>query len=129
MWWRRYKSTNNPLHKLSPLIDKIRNGDFDFSLYFWDSQLCEYEISLKGKKNLDLYGWIEDTKIDRTRRKKLLEDFEKDENEKLLNLETSFLKEFRISKERYYLEIDQFDGTIEEFYFHLKNKLKYESFS
>jgi hypothetical protein len=129
MWWRRYKSPNEPLHKKNSLIDKIRNGDFDFSHYFWETQLCEYELNVKRYNTPDLIKWVEDSKIDRIRRKKLIEDFLKDENEKLLNLEKSFIKEFGISREKYYLEIDQFDGTIEEFYFHLKNKLKYESFS
>ena len=32
-WWRRWNRKGKPLHKYSPLIDKIKNGDYDDSPY------------------------------------------------------------------------------------------------
>ena len=117
-WWRRWDSKNDPLPKKAPLIDKIRNGDFDFSHYFWQAQYCEIELNKKLEKCIDTQHWVESTQLDRARRKRLWEDFEKDENNKLLAIETEFTKKFRITKEEYYNELDGYEGTLEEFYFH-----------
>lgn len=124
-WWRRWESISRPLPKSSSLLQKIRNGDLDFSHYFWQVQYCEYEINKKTESCKDPYKWEELTSTDRLRRRKLIEDFEKDENEKLQNIETFFIKEFGLSKENYYLELDSFDGTLEQFYFHCLKKYKY----
>jgi hypothetical protein len=130
-WWRRWDSKNDPLPKKSPLIDKIRNGDFDFSHYFWQAQYCEIELNKKLEKAIDTQHWIETTQLDRARRKRLWEDFEKDENNKLMTIESEFTKKFRITKEEYYKELDGYEGTLEEFYFHcyerfIKSKQNYE---
>ena len=39
-WWRRFR-THKSLPYKSPLIDKIKNGDFDYSPYF---QQAEWEL-------------------------------------------------------------------------------------
>lgn len=117
-WWRRWETKNDTLHKYVPLIDKIRNGDFDFSHYFWQAQYCEIEMNKKLESCIDTQHWIESTQLDRARRKRLWEDFEKDEANKLDALQIEFTKKFRITKEEYYNEIEKFDGTLEEFYFH-----------
>ncbi len=117
-WWRRWEAKNDTLHKYVPLIDKIRNGDFDFSHYFWQAQYCEIEMNKKLESCIDTQHWVESTQLDRARRKRLWEDFEKDEANKLDALQIEFTKKFRITKEEYYNEIEKFDGTLEEFYFH-----------
>ena len=50
------------------------------------------------------------------------EDFEKDESDKLRTIEKEFLKTFKITKEEYYSELENFDGTLEEFYINCKSK-------
>jgi hypothetical protein len=55
-----------------------------------------------------------------TRRKKLWEDFEKDESTKLQDIKKNFLKEFEIDSEDYEDEIGEFDGTLEEFYYYIR---------
>ena len=37
-WWRRFDSPNKPLHKNSDLLRKIRNGDYEFSHYYWQAR-------------------------------------------------------------------------------------------
>jgi hypothetical protein len=121
-WWRRWDSKYPALHKYSPLISKIKNGDYEFSHYFWQAQYCEFELNEKLKTSYDTVHWMELTQLDRARRKRLWEDFEKDEAEKLKNIERDFTTTFKMSKEEYYSELDKFGGTLEEFYFHCESK-------
>ena len=123
-WWRRWDNKRSLLPNSSSLLAKIRNGDLDFSHYFWQLQYCENEINQKSEQYKDPHKWLESTRIDRLRRRKLIDDFEKDENEKLQKIESLFIKEFGISKEIYYLELDKFEGTLEQFYDYCLNKFK-----
>ena len=75
-WWRRFDSKNQPLPRKSKLIDRIKNGDFDFSHYFWQAQLCELEINEKLiEYKGDIQKLIEKNGVDLARRKRLWEDF------------------------------------------------------
>lgn len=123
-WWRRWDTKNKPLDKKASLLSKIKNGDFDFSHYFWQVQKCELEINEKSLQSTDSHHWMEVTSIDRARRLRLWGDFEKDENEKLQTLENEFPKEFYMTIDDYYNELDTFDGTLEEFYVHCQLKFK-----
>ena len=49
-WWRRWGRKGQSLHKYSPLIDKIRNGDYDPSPYLWQIHYCQWEIDQKYKQ-------------------------------------------------------------------------------
>jgi len=40
-WWRRWTRKGKPLHKYSPLADKIKNGDYDDSPYRWQINYCD----------------------------------------------------------------------------------------
>jgi hypothetical protein len=56
----------------------------------------------------------------RARRKRLWEDFEKDENEKLKKIFKEFSKNFTASDEELMTTIERdFDGTLEELYHYL----------
>lgn len=123
-WWRRYDSPNPSLDNKSPLLHRIRNGDFDFSHYFWQAQFCEYEMNEKLKSSSDYVDWMEKTQLDRARRSKLYIDYEKDEENKLNELRKEFVKVFIITEEEYDLELENFEGTIEEFYFYVEEKYK-----
>jgi hypothetical protein len=122
-WWRRWTAKNKPLDKYSPLWDKILNGDYDFSHYFWQTQYCDWELEEKSKLYQgDVQRWVEETQLDRARRKRLREDYEKDENEKLQNIKKEFLNYFKISEDQYEEEIIKFDGTLKDFYLHCESK-------
>jgi hypothetical protein len=121
-WWRRWDSKNKPLHKLKPLLDKIRNGDFDYSHYYWQAQFCEIEMNEKYLQLKDPGRWMEETQLDRARRKRLYEDFEKDEAEKLKQIKKQFVLYFKMNKDDYEKEVIEFGGSLEDFYFYCKQK-------
>ena len=121
-WWRRWDSKNLPLSSKAPLIDRILNGDFDYSPYFWQFQYCLVEMEDKkliAKDNLD---WMEIITIDRARYKRLIDDFNRDEKDRLDGLEKAFLQSFHMTKEDYRSYLEEFEGTIEELYHYISTR-------
>ena len=81
-WWRRFDTKNKPLHKYSDLLDKIQNGDYEFSHYYWQAKYAELEIDeLYNKCYPDYTLFNEKNAMGGARRKRLWDDFEKDEKE------------------------------------------------
>jgi len=116
-WWRRFDTKVKPLPKTATFLQRIKNGEFEFSHYYWQWKLSEIELNeLHKKYNGDIQKLLEKNSVDLARRKRLIEDFEKDENARLDSLLKGFLREFDMTKEDYYIHIENFDGTIEEFY-------------
>lgn len=122
-WWRSYSNKKKALTTRHCLKDRIMNGDFEFGPYKFEAQIVEHRMN---KKYLELIGdsgrYVQETSLDRTRRKRLLEDYEKDEASKLLELRTGFINEFRMTKEDYDKEVSITNGTILEFYFDMVEK-------
>ena len=117
MWWRRFSSKKPPLPKGAKFFDKIKNGDFEFSHYFWQAQLCEIEINQKCiEYKGDIQMLLEKNGVDLNRRKRLWEDFEKNEADLLQTLKKGFLREFIMSADEYEQHVIKFNGTTEEFY-------------
>ena len=50
------------------------------------------------------------------RRKRLWDDFEKDEKERMNNLTKDFYHTFKMSREQIKKEMEEFGGTLEDFY-------------
>jgi hypothetical protein len=115
-WWRRWNRKTKPLHKYSPLIDKIKNGDYDESPYLFQIYYCDWEIAEKRKQFTDVREWASETTIDRNRRRRLREDHEKYEKENLTQLRKDFLNTFRMTREDYENDVVEVGGTLEEFY-------------
>lgn len=124
-WWRMYDVKKKPLDSRQPLRDRILNGDFDFS-HFWyqaawvEHDLNDLEIECKGDDGL----FVEKGAVLRARRKRLLEDFEKDEHDKLNTLYNEFPKYFRVSKSQVKEEMANFSGSLIDFYYHIDDKYK-----
>jgi hypothetical protein len=124
-WWRRWSVKNKPLPKNSPLMDKIKNGDYNFSPYFWQLQYCDWEIEQKRLKYLgDIERFCEETTMDFQRRKRLREDHEKYETENLAQLKKDFVSTFRMTKEDYDDEVIKVGGTVEDFYNHCEMRYR-----
>jgi hypothetical protein len=121
-WWRRFEPISKPLPPASPLLSKIRNGDLEFSNYWWQAKFTEIEIDEKRNESDDIVHWVELTQLDRARKKRLWDDFERDEGEKLTQLKKGFVREFHITEEDYEEEINKFGGTIEELYIYIKDR-------
>lgn len=123
-WWRLYES-KKPLDKRAKLIDRIRNGDFEFSHYYAQALWCEHEINdIQIKCNGDSGLFNEQSSLMRQRRKRLLEDFERDEHERMKELKSSLWSNFKISKEQLEDVIESFDGSTLDLYFHLDENYK-----
>jgi len=124
-WWRRYRS-----HKSLPyskgLIDKIRNGDFEYPVLFeyadWELQWMQQDLdafitTYKGNqdpKTDSLYMDIE--KRYRKRYNLLREDGDRVERDRLGRLVESLSKKFSIDKHIIKERMETFDGTTEELY-------------
>ena len=121
-WWRRFDSPNKTLHKYSNLLDKIQNGDYDFSHYYWQAKYAEMEIDdLHNETFPDAELFIEKNAMNSARRKRLWDDFEKDEKERINGIEKDFQMKFKISRKQVREEMEEFGGTLEDFY-HYCNK-------
>ena len=116
-WWRRFDTKVKPLPKGAKFFDRIKNGEYEFSHYFWQWKLTELELNEKHiEYRGDIQKLLEKNGVDLARRKRLIEDFEKDEAARLKALLDGFLREFDMTKEDYYLHLENFNGTTEEFY-------------
>jgi hypothetical protein len=116
MWWRRFTQPKRPLDKKSPLLNKIKNGDLEFSHFYWQALYTEIEMNEKHINCIDDQHWVEESRVDKQRRRRLWEDFEKDEAEKLKMIRKLFSKEFRMTLEDYDDVILEFEGTLQQFY-------------
>jgi hypothetical protein len=124
-WWRMY---DDPKEKLSPkasLRDRIINGDFDFSHYKYQVMWCEHEINDVWEEcKPDIAKFNEKTSLLRTRRKRLLDDFEKDETEKLQTLITEFTQRFKCNKEQVLDEMENCIDSLLDLYYTIEKKYK-----
>jgi hypothetical protein len=112
-WWRRFDTKTQSLPRGSKFIDRIKNGEYEFSHYYWQWKLSELEINeLHVKYNGDIQKILEKNGVDLARRKRLIEDFEKDENARLKALQDGFLREFVMTKEEYFEHITNFEWEL-----------------
>ena len=117
-WWRIYDNPNKPLCNKSPFRDRILNGDFDYSHYKYQADWCEHEMNdVSIECGDDIGKYVEKTSLLRSRRKRLLEDFEKDENGKLEMLIKTFTVNFKCNEEQVYEEIDKCSGSLMDLYY------------
>ena len=123
-WWRRFKSHKSLPYRAS-LIDKIRNGDFEYPKLFehaeWELQWMEEDQKkfIKDYKGFDptsdrLYHDIESRY--RKRYNLLIEDGDKVERDRLQRLKEQLSKKFNINKDLISKWMETFDGTTEQLY-------------
>jgi len=120
MWWRTHTEKTTPLGKRAPLIDRIKNGDFDYPSFFWQAQLVV--INAKEKLNLkkDTYKEQYDkTNLDFIRYKKLMDDFDKEESKRLEELVEAFILAFNTTKCEIRELLSNWDKDILDFYEYL----------
>ena len=123
-WWRMYTDNHTPLPNKSSFINKILNGDFDEpSLYLWQVYLVEHELNeiWKDCKN-DTSKFLEKTSLHRARRKRLNEDFEKEEFERMYSLHEHFYKYFDIDRDQLEKEMLKCSGELKDLYYIIESK-------
>ena len=125
LWWRRWTPKNKPLSKHVFLWDKIINGDYNFSPYFWQIQYCEWEIEQKQLKYPGEYErFCDEASLDFQRRKRLREDHEKYEVENLEQLRKDFVTTFRMTEKDYDKEVIEFGSDLKDFYIYCEQKYR-----
>ena len=116
-WWRRFDTPNKPLHKNTDLLRKIQNGDYEFSHYYWQAKYAEIEMDdIHNETYPDAALYNEKVAIHGARRKRLWDDFEKDEKEKMDNIIKDFYHKFKMSRNQIREEMEEFGGTLEDYY-------------
>lgn len=122
-WWRSYVEKNKPMDSRSPLRDRILNGDFELSSFKFEAEIVEHKMNKKFVElHEDMGRYVEETSLDRARRKRLLEDYEADEKRKLESLAKSFSELIGLAKDNILDELIEFNDTLIEFYYHITEK-------
>ena len=117
MWWRTHTDKVVPLGKRAMLKDRILNGEFNPSSYFWQAQLSLY--AAKDKLDLekhDMKYQMEICAVDFARHKRLMEDYEKEESSRMEALYDAFTSAYKITREELEEKFLNFNGTILDFY-------------
>ena len=128
MWWRSYTPKNKPLGYKATFIDRLINGDFDSGPYLLEVELVYHTMNEKYKALVGMDGQVDhgkysaETSIDRARKKRLIEDHEKEEFRKLTDLRNLFKKEFKLTDDEYENEITKGSDTLVDFYYKLDDK-------
>ena len=130
MWWRSFTPKSKPLSKSKPLRDRIANGDLDHAPYLFESYLAEYTMNEKYLENITRSGevdyskWRQETSVDGARKKRLLEDYDKEETRRLDELRLGFMKEFGIDSGTYIKEAENSTKKLLDFYDYMSRKYK-----
>jgi hypothetical protein len=122
-WWRRFQPRQT-LHKYRRLDERIPNGDFEVSDYYWQLQyenVLEQE-AVDKEPNPDKKHEIRCMFGERRRR--LSKDYEADEAKILDEMYKAFKNELGMKRDEVDDEMLNFDGTLAEFYYYLTNKQK-----
>ena len=122
-WWRRYQE-HKPLSKMASIWDKAKNGDYDVTPYYkqreWEHYFEEQEIN-KYKANytghIENLGWQERqiSKLYWERRKRLLNDAERDEYNRWQLLVSDLKRGFGGDEDTIKAMFESFEGTMTEF--------------
>jgi hypothetical protein len=122
-WWRRFQPRQT-LHKYNRLSERIPNGDFEVSDYYWQlkyEDVLEQE-AIANELNPDKKHEIRCMFGERRRR--LTKDYEADEAKILDEMYKAFKNELGMKRDEVDDEMLNFDGTLAEFYYYLTNKQK-----
>lgn len=124
MWWRSFSPRSNPLPYNVPLRDRILNGDFDLGPFTFEIELVEHRLNERYAKLYDDPGRLrQEEQMDKARRKRLIEDRDKDEQKKLDALKRDFLNEFKMTREQYDKAVISYRGPdLVNFYYRCEEK-------
>lgn len=119
-WWRRFEYRDE-LHEKIPLRDRIAHGDFEASDYLYQVELEDYFLEAKVSECKTADDIHEARKLFNERKRRLTEDYEKDELKLMKNLKSQLSKTFRIPIENLSAIMEDFDGSTLELYDHLQD--------
>ena len=119
VWWRRYE-VRQTLQDRSPLYDKIVNGDYEHSDYYYQAEMENYLLADKIKDIKYFEDQLDHRSLFGARWKRLMDDYAKDEKEILRKMKRDFKGTFGISGDELELIMEDFDGTTLDLYTHVK---------
>ena len=116
-WWRSHTDNITPLGKRANLRDRITNGDFNESTYFWQAQLALHNAKEKVDLNKHNHSdQLEILSVDLARYKRLMEDYEKEENARLEALYDAFTSHFQITRKELENELCEWNMDLLSYY-------------
>jgi len=117
MWWRQFTDNVKPLGKRALLKDRIANGEFEPSSYIWQAQYALYQAKDKMNPETDcIQKQLENLAVDLARYKRLMEDYEKEESQRMEALYDAFTSAFQLTKEELTEKFLNWPGDIASFY-------------
>lgn len=124
-WWRRWKPKKEILHKRKSLLEKINNGDFDTPHFYWQAQYSLMELNkLYNESSFETF--IEKSAVERRRYNRLIDEYYKEEDNRLKQLIFEFTNNFTIRTEEEVEKIIlEFGGTIKELYNYFEKNYKF----
>jgi hypothetical protein len=125
-WWRKFKD-KSPLSSKEAFHARIDNGDFDFSSYYWQAQFALLEMEEKTGHISDPTKRHEEQSIYRERYRRLMNDYEKDEPQRLSNYVNIMTDLFMIEKDELERMMENFEGTLKELYTLIKNNYEFRT--
>jgi hypothetical protein len=122
-WWRRFQPRQT-LHKLNRLEQRVPNGDFEVSDYYWQLQYEDIleQADLANEPSVDRQHEIRSLYGERKRR--LTKDYEADEAKILDEMYKAFWNEYRLRREQVEDRMINFDGTLAEFISYIQSDQK-----
>lgn len=127
MWWRTHTDNITPLGKRATLRDRIINGDFNESTYYWQAQLAL--TNAKDKVDLSRHSHADQLEIcavDLARYKRLMDDYNKEETARLEAMYEAFTSHFKMTREEIEDELCEWEGDLLSYYNYCK-EFKYET--
>jgi len=125
-WWRKFKE-KSPLSTKDAVHARIDNGDFDFSSYYWQAQYALLEMEEKTGHIKDPSIRHESQTLFRERYRRLMNDFEKDEPQRLELYVKTMTGLFEIEKDELEKKMETFDGTLKELYILIKTNYNFRT--
>jgi len=117
MWWRSHTDGIKPLSKRVTLKERIVNGDYNESSYYMQAQLALHNA--KDKVDLNIHNYSDQLDIlamDLTRYKRLMEDFNREDNERLESLYDAFTSTFKMTRTEFINEICDWPNDLLSYY-------------
>jgi hypothetical protein len=125
-WWRKFKD-KSPLSSKEAVHARIDNGDFDFSSYYWQAQYTLIEMEEKTGHISDPSTRHESQTIYRERYRRLMNDFEKEEPQRLIEYKKAITNLFEIEDKDLEKKMEDFDGTLKELYTLIKTNYNFRT--
>ena len=125
-WWRKFKD-KSPLSSKEVVHARIDNGDFDFSSYYWQAQYALIEMEEKTGHISDPGNRHDAQTIYRERYRRLMNDYEKDEAQRLAEYKKTITNLFEIEDNDLEKKMEDYDGTLKELYILIKNNYNFRT--